>query len=156
MRSHRGLNVARASGRRLLTGQPTATGDRAGATAVIVVTALVIVGLAAAALVKTVGLQRHVVQAESSRLQAEWLATSGAQRAALSLQAKSEYAGEVWDVSAEELGRAHGARVEIKVSPDPEAANRRRVVIHVELSPGSEPEARITREVRVSVGEPQK
>lgn len=137
-------------------GKGTTACDRTGTTAVIVVTAFVLVGLAAASLVQTVGLQRHVVQAESARLQAEWLATSAAQRAALSLQAKADYPGEVWDVSAEELGRAQGARIEIKVSPDPDAADRRRVSISVELPPGAQADARITREVRVRVGEPKK
>lgn len=123
--------------------------DRAGATLVMMMVALLLLGLAVAALVQTATMQRHVVKSEMARVQAEWLATSATHRAALALQAKPDYTGEVWDVMPSDLGLTDGARIDIKVSPDPASETLRLIAIRVEQPPGEHAVVRLTRTVKV-------
>ena len=60
--------------------------------------------------------ERERSRKAEQRLQAEWLAESALQRAAARLSAKSDYSGEVWNISATELGGADAGRVEIKIA----------------------------------------
>ncbi len=123
--------------------------NRTGSTLVMVLVGLLLVGSAAAALVQTATLQRNVVKSESARLQAEWLATSAAQRAAVTLQTKPDYAGEVWDLKPEDIGQSEEAKIEIKVSPDAANEKVRSVAIRVESPPGEQAVVRVTREITV-------
>jgi Tfp pilus assembly protein PilX len=93
---------------------------------------LVLVGMLCALALRSAHTQRMATATEQRRLQAEWLAESGAARASARLAADADYKGETWDVAATALGgETHGAGVvRIKVEPVEGGRGRRR--IHVE------------------------
>jgi Tfp pilus assembly protein PilX len=77
-----------------------------GLTVVATLTCLIVVTLMSAAILRVALSHRNVVRAQERRLQAEWLAESGVQRAIARLGLDREYAGETWAISPADLGQA--------------------------------------------------
>jgi hypothetical protein len=75
-----------------------------GMTVVAVLVCLVVISLVGGALLKVGLAHRNVVRAQEQRLQSEWLAESGIQRALARLAGDRNYDGEEWLVSAADLG----------------------------------------------------
>ena len=71
-----------------------------------------------------IGRRAHARQAEQ-RLQADWLAESGLDRAAARLAANASYTGEVWNIPGKELSGPDGATVDIRVAPTGDSAKKR-------------------------------
>jgi type II secretory pathway component PulK len=72
--------------------------------------------LAVAAATLAVGrARRRQARLDERRLQAEWLAESGLDRAAARLDRSPDYGGETWDVPAVDLDGLHAGRVVIEV-----------------------------------------
>jgi hypothetical protein len=87
---------------------------RSGAVIVIAMICLLLSSVMAISLVKLVLAQRDQIDRDLWRLQAEWFAEAGLERAAARLRADPDYRGEVWAPDlAEPL--PHAARVEIAV-----------------------------------------
>ena len=80
-----------------------------GLTVVVVLVCLIIITLVSGSVLKIGLAQRELARAQERRLQAEWLAESGAQRALARLSADSTYTGETWSVSADDLGQSEKA-----------------------------------------------
>lgn len=89
---------------------------------------LTIVVLALVAMTQRLSLgHRQAIQRER-QLQVQWLVEAGVSRATAKLRRDSQYSGEVWQLSAEEM-RDRSARVEIEVEPSDRAdLHRIRVV----------------------------
>jgi hypothetical protein len=86
--------------------------------------------------------QRQHVTGQERRLQAEWLAESGMQRALAALAHDRDYGGETWSVNARELSYSDGHGT---APPDAgNAAPAALVVINVERPAGA-PGRRIVR-----------
>ena len=120
---------------------------RRGLTAAAVLVCLMVVTLASGVLVKQGVAYREQVRAQERRLQAEWLAESGVDRALARLAAKPDYTGERWEVAAETLGRP--AVVTIEVDP-PSAQHEDRIVrVRADYPPDPPRRIRCTREVVV-------
>jgi hypothetical protein len=83
---------------------------RRGMTVVAVLACLIVVMLVSGALLKAGQAELDLIRAQERRLQSEWLAESGLQRALARLAADHDYAGERWAVPAAELGLAERAR----------------------------------------------
>jgi len=75
-----------------------------GMTVVAVLVCLVIVTVVSGAVLKVGLAHLALVRAQEHRLQAEWLAESGLQRALARLAVDRDYAGEAWPISATDLG----------------------------------------------------
>ncbi len=60
--------------------------------------------------------QRQAIQRER-QLQAQWLVEAGISRATAKLRDDRQYAGELWQLTAQELGDRWEGRVEIQVGP---------------------------------------
>jgi hypothetical protein len=74
-----------------------------GLTVIAVIVCLILITLISLAMLK-LGLAQHTqVRAQEHRLQAEWLAESGMQRALAALARDREYAGETWPIQARDL-----------------------------------------------------
>jgi hypothetical protein len=86
-------------------------------TAVAVLVCLIIITIMAGALLRVGLSQREQVKAQEHRLQAEWLAESGIERAAARLAADPGYKGETWEVAARDLDSTDDALVSITVEP---------------------------------------
>jgi Tfp pilus assembly protein PilX len=77
--------------------------SRRALTTVAVLVCLIVITLIGAALLKVGLAQRNQVRAQEHRLQAEWLAESGLDRALGRLAADKNYPGEEWPVLAQDL-----------------------------------------------------
>jgi Tfp pilus assembly protein PilV len=117
-----------------------------GMTVVAMLVCLIILTMVSGAILKVSVAHRELARAQEHRLQAEWLAESGAQRAIARLARDRDYTGETWTVSRHDLGlspqpttEAQGgareepaARITIAVGRVPAAPNRRRVSIQAD------------------------
>ena len=92
-------------------------GQSRGLTVVAVLVCLVIITIMAGALLRVGLAHRERAKAQEHRLQAEWLAESGIQRATARLAADPGYKGETWEVSARDLDATDDALVTITVEP---------------------------------------
>jgi len=85
---------------------------RRGLTTVAVLICLLVLGLICGVLVKLGVAYRDRVRTEERRLQAEWLAEAGVDRALARLARDPEYAGESWEIPADALALATSQRPE--------------------------------------------
>jgi Tfp pilus assembly protein PilX len=111
----------------------------------ILVLALICLVLAAALIgtvLRQVQLQRRQIAQHDRRLQAEWLAESGLERAAARLRADPAYAGETWSVPASELGGTDAGEVIVHVGAAPQTDSRN---IHVEAEFPAQSTERVRR-----------
>jgi Tfp pilus assembly protein PilX len=129
------------SGRRQRAANAEGPPRRRGAALVIAMIALLLVGVLAAELARSAVMQHEQVAREEWQIQAEWLAESGLDRAAVMLAADSEYRGEVW-LPASDGSETPVGRVLIEIEGSDEEVLAIRVVADV-------PEA-TQRRVRVS------
>lgn len=78
--------------------------DRRGVTTVAVLICFVVLALVVASLVKLGVAYRDQVRTAERRLQAEWLAEAGVDRALARLSHDADYEGETWEIPADALG----------------------------------------------------
>lgn len=102
---------------------------RGGAVIIIAMIALLLASAIGAALVKMALAERRLVVREQLRLQSNWLAESGVQRAAARLAKNTNYSGETWNIPAAELGGRSDGNVVISVAKVASQPNRRRVTV---------------------------
>ena len=93
---------------------------------------IVLVLLVCAGLMRQTSTLRRESKAKQERMQSVWLLESGLSRAAAKLAADRKYAGETWEIKAEELGLAYPGTVRIEVKPSGDAANSNQVKVRVE------------------------
>jgi type II secretory pathway component PulK len=98
-----------------------------GMTAVAVLVCLIIMTMITGAILKVSLAQRDQLRAQERRLQAEWLAESGIQRALARLDTEPDYRGETWEISARDLDSSEAARVMITVESVAENQGQRQV-----------------------------
>ena len=80
-----------------------------GMTVVAVLVCLIILTLISGAVLKVGVAQRELARSQERRLQAEWLAESGAERAIARLARDRDYAGETWSRQPADLGQSERA-----------------------------------------------
>ena len=90
---------------------------RRGVILIVVLACLVVAGMVSLSVARQTLLARRAVDASQSRLQAEWLAEAGLERAAARLAAEPGYTGETWRIQASELDGIHDAEVQITARP---------------------------------------
>ncbi len=124
---------------------------RRGLVSVAALIGLIIIGLVCAGLLKVATGRRSEVATEERRLQADWLAESGLERASARLAEPGDYAGETWEVPAEDLGGRGAGTVAIRVEPIADRPGRWRVRVRADYPSGSALRARRTREMILQV-----
>jgi type II secretory pathway component PulK len=136
-----------------------------GMTVVAVLVCLIIVTLISGAALKVSIAQRELARSQEHRLQAEWLAESGAERAMARLAGDREFTGEAWSLSAHDLGRSEqaptgttltqaetaAARITITVERVPASANRRRVHIQADFPLDAPRRSRHSKEIMIDL-----
>ena len=127
-----------------------------GLTVVVVLVCLIIITLVSGAVLKIGLAQRELAQAQERRLQAEWLAESGAQRALARLAVDSTYKGETWTVSTDDLGQSEKSAESagnVAIAVDSVAADsaRRHVRITADFPRDPPRRARHTREFMIDL-----
>jgi len=121
----------------------------------ILILVLVCLAIASALLIAGVKLafsSRQFTQLCGWKLQAEWLAESGAQRATAQLAADpNNYRGETWKIPAEELSGAEIGVVRIEVKPPGDQPRRREVSIEADFPDDPVNRARYSKEFVVEI-----
>jgi type II secretory pathway pseudopilin PulG len=118
-------------------------------TAVAVLVCLIIVTLVAGAVLKVALSQRDQTRAAEQRLQAEWLAEAGIQRALARLAAEPGYTGETWEIPPRDLDSVDGAQVAITVARAPGDGRKRDVRVHADYPLDAPRRARHSKQVVV-------
>ena len=95
----------------MIAGRESQKRSRRALTTVAVLVCLIVITLIGAALLKVGLAQRNQVRSQEHRLQAEWLAESGLDRALGRLAADRNYRGEEWPIRAEDLSVPRSPRV---------------------------------------------
>lgn len=104
------------------------TRRRRGAVLIAVMVGLAIATAMVTTMVTTVAVERRLLKQQANYQQAVWLCEAGVRRAARALRSDEDYDGEVWQITASELGGSAGARVEIITSEDESVTKAVRVV----------------------------
>ena len=134
--------------------------SRGGMASVVVLMCLVVVTLMSGVLVKVGMAHRDSVRAQERRLQAEWLAQAGLDRALFRLAVSAGYTGETWQLSPADLvpgatsgTESHqGAVVRIKVEPVGTGAEAKLIKVQADYPPDPPRRARHSLQVQVELG----
>lgn len=129
------------------------THRRRGAFLMIVMVCIAISAILLGALLKLALLTDRQTVYEQARLQADWLADSGIERAAYRLTHDPDYAGETWSVSPESLGGRDAASVKITVLKNEDQTAPRTVVVEAVYPIGVVHHARRTRQATVAISQ---
>lgn len=119
---------------------------RRGAIALIAMITLVLVSMIGASLLKSALAQRRQMDRERCRVQAEWLAEAGLERAAAMLRGNADYSGETWKIAAESLGGAEPGEVQIAVTPDAQQPSQRKISVIADYPVNIEHRARVSKQ----------
>jgi Tfp pilus assembly protein PilX len=125
---------------------------RCGFAIIGVLVCFVVASLLLVSWLKTVSFERQQGRAAGDRLQAEWLAEAGIDRAAARLAEKADYAGETWNISAEELSARDAAAVEIRVAAVADHPDRRTIEVVADYPVELVHRARASKQIVVDLG----
>jgi hypothetical protein len=127
---------------------------RRGMVAVAIVAVLIVLVILSGSLIRVIWLRHSDLRGSERRLQAEWLAESGLDRAVARLALEPGYVGETWNIAATELGGRDEATVKIGVTAVPDKPDRRAVRVVADY-PVDEPRRhRQSRELMVDLNSP--
>lgn len=129
--------------------------DRRGLTTVAVLICFVVLGLMITALVKLGVAYRDQIRTAERRLQAEWLAEAGVDRALAKLSHSADYEGETWEIPIDELGlpavkgaeKGPAAVVKIEVERSEDQDGGWIVRVKADYPPDPPRRVRVSREV---------
>jgi hypothetical protein len=100
---------------------------------------------------QTAAIERRQLRGQEDRLQADWLAESGLERAAARLAADESYAGETWRIAADELGGRAAGEVVIRVESLADHPRGRLVHVQADFPAGAEHRARRSKQTPVDL-----
>ncbi len=129
--------------------------NRRGAVLVVVLVCLAVLMVLLVSSVRLAASGHQAMQRQARRLQADWLAESGLQRAAWQLGRAADYSGETWNVSAEQLGTPDSAVVTIEVEPVTDRPDQRLVRAVADYPKNSRRRVRQRRQVIVEITPPK-
>jgi len=104
-------------------------GSRSGLTILLVLGVMVVIAIVAIGILALLAADRQALRREEARMQAQWLATAGVERALARLLADEAYRNETWNTAEEDSGSKSTGTVTIRVEPQNQA---RRFVISAE------------------------
>ena len=123
---------------------------------VAVLIGLIIIGIICAGLLKVALARRAEVATEERKLQAEWLAESGLERASSRLATSGDYSGETWEIRSQELGNRGTGQVVIQVERVADHPDRRKVHVQADYPSGASLRSRQSKELFVQVTSPSR
>ncbi len=126
-------------------------GPASSATLVIALVAMTIVAAVLVLLARQSVIERRGLQRDSWQAQAAWLAESALDRAAARLAADRDYAGETWNLSADDLGTGRAAVVTIDVQEVENDAGRRVVRVRADYPDDPQQRVRQTEQIVVEI-----
>jgi hypothetical protein len=126
---------------------------RRGAFTVVVLVCLLVSAMVLGSLLKMAWLHDGQLRRVQMRLQANWLAESGLDRAAARLAVDPAYTGETWTIDALRLGGPDKAAVVIRVEQDESQSQRRKVVAEAAYPAEARQQARLTRHMTITLAQ---
>ena len=124
---------------------------RRGGFSIVVLVCLLISTMILASLLKIMWLHNRQSGRELLRVQSQWLADSGLERAASRLAVDRQFSAETWAIDAAQLGGRDGAVVSIQIE-NVEAQPLQRLVVVEAVYPANGPDqARVTRQATVTL-----
>ncbi len=127
--------------------------QRAGFALIGVMIVLVVASMLVVSWFKTIAAGREQLRMAEDRLKSEWLAEGALDRAAAKLREKSDYTGETWTISADELGGQDSASIEIHVAQVAGHPDRRTVEVEAEYPQNSLHSVRASKRIIVNRGD---
>jgi Tfp pilus assembly protein PilX len=125
---------------------------RRGTFVVVVLLCLIVLGILSGVLLRMVLAQRGQVRVDERRVQAEWLAEAGLERAAAQLAGTADYKGETWEITAGALASRWPARVQIVVAQVEAHPGQRLVRVRADYPPDPPLRARQSKQAMIHVG----
>jgi type II secretory pathway component PulK len=122
---------------------------RRGAVLVVVAVCLALAGVMLLSVTRQAAITHRGLQSVERRLQAEWLAEAGLERAVVRLAAEAKYRGETWLVPASTLDGQHDAEVRIQVLPVAGRADRSAIRLEADYPRDAELRCRCGKQVEV-------
>ena len=95
--------------------------------------------------------ERRQADVRLRAVQANWLVESGIDRAVARLRIDNDYAGETWQISANELGGRHAAAVTIRVETPADAPQQRTIHVQADHPPEAEHRVRRSKTIRLNL-----
>lgn len=123
------------------------TSSRKGSAIVFALVALLVASMLIASLLRTSSMSHRQLLRDEFRIQANWLADAGCERALVRLQNQPDFTEETWNVPAEQLGLERTAVVRLKVTADTANPSQRIVSVVAEYPHGNPDLVRIEREM---------
>jgi Tfp pilus assembly protein PilX len=105
---------------------------RRGAALIMVLVCLSVAVAAVLGMLRSAIVEQQQLRSQRQQLQAARLAEAGIERAYAQLRSAATYSGEVWKVSAEELGGADAAAVTIRVDANKEQPQERVITVQAD------------------------
>ena len=124
---------------------------RRGVALLTAIVCLAVIAIIGGVLVKVMVAQRQQTRIEERKLQAQWLAEAGLERAAAKLADSKDYAGETWQIAATEFVGRGTATVRITVETVAAEPNKRWVKVQADFPADSSARARQSKEAVVQV-----
>ncbi len=143
------VSTVRDAMKQLLTIAKPEASRRRGGFLIVALICLVLSTALVGTVLTLVQSQRRQMAHEQSRLQAEWLAESGLERAASKLRANSAYVRETWSIATGELGGADSGEVTIRVESVENQPHHRIVHVEAVYPAGSTQPVRRTRQATI-------
>ena len=124
---------------------------RRGMVLIAVMACLAVVTLLCGVLLKLTLSEQRQARVQERRLQAEWLAESGIERAAAKLRDSPQYTGETWEPAAVELAPGTSGTITIEVELVDGRPDQRLVRVRADLLQDGVRQGRHSKEVQLKL-----
>lgn len=145
--------VHRGSNRFQRTGTLVVSTNRRGVALLTAIVCLAVIAVICGALVRVVYAQRQQTRIEERKLQAEWLAEAGLERAAAKLADTQDYSGETWQIAATEFAGRGSGSVRITVEKVADQPAKRLVRVQADYPADSDGRARQSKQAAMTIVE---
>ena len=135
------------------TGDFVAATNRRGVALLTAIVCLAVIAAICGSLIRVVYAQRQRTRLEERKLQAEWLAEAGLERAAAKLINSQDYSGEIWQIAAAEFAGRGGGSVKISVEKIADQPAKRLVRVQADYPADSDGRARHSKQTVMRIAE---
>lgn len=134
---------------------PVVATNRRGVALLTAIVCLAVIAVICGSLIKVVHAQRQQTRTEERKLQAEWLAEAGLERAAVKLADSQDYSGETWQIAATEFAGRGSGNVKITIEKVADQPAIRLVRVQADYPADSDGRARQSKQAVVAIVERQ-
>lgn len=135
------------------SGKFVTAANRRGVALLTAIVCLAVIAAICGSLIKVVHAQRQQTRLEERKLQAEWLAEAGLERAAAKLINSQDYSGEIWQIAATEFAGRGGGSVKISVKKIVDQPAKRLVRVQADYPADSDGRARQSKQATMTIVE---